>query len=172
MSEQEVPRCPWCRAAMVRRVRGSDGAPFWGCSGFPKCRGTRELAAGSDGGSHRAKRDPSAGGRFDRLVLACGAVGLVTGLGFIIVGLNSGPTTYSLVGVVLVGLVALVVLLSPFLPREFARGSALKIALFCVFVAVFIVVLGPFSNWFAQYWTGVIMHSIPTPSAASPSIAH
>jgi ssDNA-binding Zn-finger/Zn-ribbon topoisomerase 1 len=30
---------------MARRVRGSDGATFWGCSRFPKCWGTREATA-------------------------------------------------------------------------------------------------------------------------------
>jgi hypothetical protein len=117
-------------------------------------------------------RDSGSGRHFDRLVLACGAVGLLVGLGFIVVGLNSGPSTYAFLGAILIALMALVVLTSPFLPRDFARGSALKIAFFCVFVAVFFIALGPFSNWFAQYWTGVIMHSIPTPSAAAPSITH
>lgn len=33
-----------CKATMVRRVarKGANaGAMFWGCSAFPKCRGTR-----------------------------------------------------------------------------------------------------------------------------------
>jgi hypothetical protein len=45
MSElQHEPSCPKCGAAMVRRVRGIDRAPFWGCSRFPACRGTTEIA--------------------------------------------------------------------------------------------------------------------------------
>lgn len=37
----EVPSCPRCHAPMKRRV-GSRG-PFLGCTGYPKCRATREL---------------------------------------------------------------------------------------------------------------------------------
>lgn len=38
------PSCPTCSGPMVRRVArrgGSAGDGFWGCQGFPKCRGTR-----------------------------------------------------------------------------------------------------------------------------------
>ena len=38
------PSCPRCGGAMVKRVakQGSNaGQPFWGCTGFPKCRGVR-----------------------------------------------------------------------------------------------------------------------------------
>jgi restriction system protein len=41
---QVVPACPLCAKSMVRRVakRGSNaGVEFWGCSGYPSCRGTR-----------------------------------------------------------------------------------------------------------------------------------
>lgn len=41
------PRCPQCRSAMVERTarRGAAaGAAFWGCSGFPGCRGVRPTA--------------------------------------------------------------------------------------------------------------------------------
>lgn len=40
------PSCPVCSGPMVRRVarRGSSaGEDFWGCQGFPKCRGTRPV---------------------------------------------------------------------------------------------------------------------------------
>lgn len=40
----ELPSCPHCGASMVKRVakRGANaGAEFWGCSTYPKCRGTR-----------------------------------------------------------------------------------------------------------------------------------
>jgi restriction system protein len=40
------PSCPVCSSPMVRRVarRGSSaGDDFWGCQGFPKCRGTRPV---------------------------------------------------------------------------------------------------------------------------------
>ena len=46
MSERrDEPACPRCGSTMVRRVRGSDGAAFWGCSRFPECGGAREVAA-------------------------------------------------------------------------------------------------------------------------------
>lgn len=41
-----VPICPQCGAAMVRRLarKGANaGNAFWGCSGFPHCRGIRPL---------------------------------------------------------------------------------------------------------------------------------
>lgn len=40
----EPPACPQCGQAMVRRTatRGAhEGRSFWGCTGFPACRGTR-----------------------------------------------------------------------------------------------------------------------------------
>lgn len=40
----EVPKCPRCGKTMVRRTarRGAGaGNAFWGCEGFPECRGTR-----------------------------------------------------------------------------------------------------------------------------------
>ena len=40
----KTPSCPVCSAAMVRRTasKGANaGSQFWGCSTFPKCRGTR-----------------------------------------------------------------------------------------------------------------------------------
>lgn len=39
------PVCPVCRAPMVLRTAGrgvNAGQPFWGCSRFPACRGTRD----------------------------------------------------------------------------------------------------------------------------------
>jgi restriction system protein len=40
------PNCPNCGSEMVRRRAGRGpkaGQEFWGCSAFPKCRGTRQL---------------------------------------------------------------------------------------------------------------------------------
>lgn len=34
-------KCPKCGAKMVLRHRKSDGAPFYGCSQYPKCKGIR-----------------------------------------------------------------------------------------------------------------------------------
>jgi ssDNA-binding Zn-finger/Zn-ribbon topoisomerase 1 len=42
---QAVVRCPRCNSYMRRRLakRGRNkGAYFWGCSRYPKCKGTRE----------------------------------------------------------------------------------------------------------------------------------
>ncbi|MDD2846779.1 MAG: restriction endonuclease [Rhodoferax sp.] len=42
-----TPSCPICSKVMVQRVSkrvGSSGSAFWGCSGFPACRGTRPVA--------------------------------------------------------------------------------------------------------------------------------
>lgn len=39
----QVPSCPRCAKAMVRRTakKGANaGADFWGCSDYPRCRGT------------------------------------------------------------------------------------------------------------------------------------
>lgn len=45
-SSAKVPQCPKCGGQMIRRVarRGANaGKAFWGCSKFPKCRGTLPL---------------------------------------------------------------------------------------------------------------------------------
>ena len=41
-----IPRCPLCNGLMVKRtVRdgANAGSTFWGCFGFPRCRGTRTV---------------------------------------------------------------------------------------------------------------------------------
>lgn len=41
------PACPLCSKAMVRRTakRGANaGSEFWGCTGYPACRGTRPIS--------------------------------------------------------------------------------------------------------------------------------
>ncbi|WP_404540241.1 topoisomerase DNA-binding C4 zinc finger domain-containing protein [Lactobacillus sp. 23-2] len=40
MQADHVPACPNCGKPMILRSRRSDGTKFWGCSDFPKCRGT------------------------------------------------------------------------------------------------------------------------------------
>lgn len=40
------PACPQCGRAMVKRVArqgANSGSSFWGCTGFPSCRGTRAI---------------------------------------------------------------------------------------------------------------------------------
>lgn len=42
-----APACPICGKPMIKRVikRGTkQGQPFWGCSNYPTCRGTREIS--------------------------------------------------------------------------------------------------------------------------------
>ncbi len=44
---ESLPRCPRCGSPMVQRTarQGAlQGQPFWGCSRFPECRGTRPMA--------------------------------------------------------------------------------------------------------------------------------
>jgi hypothetical protein len=106
------------------------------------------------------------------VVLACGAVGLLIGIGFIVAGLNSRPNTYVFLGATLIGVMALIVLPSPFLPRAFVRGYAVRVALLCVFVAVFFVAWIPVSKWLGQVLADQMLQAIPTYSPAIPSIAH
>ena len=35
------PRCPLCKAEMVKRARRGDGKFFWGCINYPRCNGCR-----------------------------------------------------------------------------------------------------------------------------------
>lgn len=127
---RDEPTCPKCGGSMVRRLRGRDGAAFWGCSDFPLCRRTRELVTDARGGPQPVgtfgvpiRRDPRRGRHFDRLVLACGAVGLLVGLGFIVVGFTVGPSTYRFIGAAALFLMAMSVLPAPFLAPEAARWA-------------------------------------------------
>ena len=48
IAQEAAPRCPMCSGAMVlRTVRKGSGAgqKFWGCAGYPACRGTRRIDA-------------------------------------------------------------------------------------------------------------------------------
>ncbi len=38
------PTCPSCGTKMVERTPAKGGAAFWGCTGFPKCRRTIQMA--------------------------------------------------------------------------------------------------------------------------------
>ncbi len=40
-----TPTCPTCGATMQRRMARNTNRPFWGCSTYPKCRGTRDIAS-------------------------------------------------------------------------------------------------------------------------------
>ena len=49
--EEAAPACPKCGKAMRRRKAQQGphaGQKFWGCSGYPECRGTREICRESD----------------------------------------------------------------------------------------------------------------------------
>ncbi|MBN1462007.1 MAG: restriction endonuclease [Armatimonadetes bacterium] len=41
--DPSTPSCPRCGRTMLRRTNQRDGSQFWGCPGFPRCRGTRRL---------------------------------------------------------------------------------------------------------------------------------
>lgn len=46
-SQQTRPTCPLCQSPMVQRTasRGRNrGSQFWGCSQYPRCKGTRNIA--------------------------------------------------------------------------------------------------------------------------------
>ncbi len=42
-----TPRCPLCEGPMVLRMNRRAGSSFWGCRGFPACRGTCDTDADS-----------------------------------------------------------------------------------------------------------------------------
>jgi hypothetical protein len=39
-----APNCVLCGSVMRRLQRKTDNSPFWGCSNYPGCRGTRPYA--------------------------------------------------------------------------------------------------------------------------------
>jgi len=51
-TSEEAPRCPECEAEMVQKR--SRFGPFWACSRYPECRGTRRI-----GGAPAAKPEPT-----------------------------------------------------------------------------------------------------------------
>lgn len=57
--QETVPRCPQCDAPMRKRLRRSDNAPFYGCSNFPQCRGTRPCYQKPNGEKPKLKKVPS-----------------------------------------------------------------------------------------------------------------
>ena len=51
--EDDAPDCPDCGSGMVRRTaqKGPNaGNDFWGCSSYPECRGTRDIASATENG--------------------------------------------------------------------------------------------------------------------------
>ena len=55
----KVPDCPECGIKMVERRRNSDNRPFWGCPGFPKCRGIRAFDDVDDSGGNEGNTSSS-----------------------------------------------------------------------------------------------------------------
>ena len=58
--ESETPACPLCGKAMRRRTarQGPNaGQPFWGCSAYPECKGTRSISDKSDKSDRSDKSD-------------------------------------------------------------------------------------------------------------------
>jgi len=62
-AEKDKPACPLCKGLMVVRTAkkgGNAGSQFWGCAGYPKCKGTLKLdgSGGSDrsAGSDRGEK--------------------------------------------------------------------------------------------------------------------
>ena len=49
--DKDAPACPNCGKSMRRRTAGKGpqaGQPFWGCSGYPDCRGTKAMSDQAD----------------------------------------------------------------------------------------------------------------------------
>ncbi len=40
--KSEIPSCPKCGKPMILRQNGKKGDFFWGCSTYPRCRGTKQ----------------------------------------------------------------------------------------------------------------------------------
>ncbi|MEO0017151.1 MAG: hypothetical protein RLZZ522_434 [Verrucomicrobiota bacterium] len=40
-ADPAAPTCPGCGLPM--RKRNSQRGPFWGCTGYPQCKGTRQI---------------------------------------------------------------------------------------------------------------------------------
>ena len=50
-TDKNTPTCPDCGKPMRRRTAGKGpraGKDFWGCTGYPDCRGIREMSDGAD----------------------------------------------------------------------------------------------------------------------------
>jgi four helix bundle suffix protein len=59
---RDAPHCPKCGQTMVLRTarQGPNaGSQFWGCSGYPNCRGTRKIRAESDQTNSTDSYNPS-----------------------------------------------------------------------------------------------------------------
>ncbi len=60
-SDNNAPVCPVCNKPMRQRKAGKGphaGQPFWGCSGYPDCRGTRQIGDTSDRSDRSDTSDP------------------------------------------------------------------------------------------------------------------
>lgn len=44
LTPQDCVLCPVCGHVMIERRRRGTDRVFWGCSQYPRCRGTREIA--------------------------------------------------------------------------------------------------------------------------------
>ena len=43
LKQSDYPACPHCGTRMALRHNGQTGKPFFGCSDYPRCRGTRDV---------------------------------------------------------------------------------------------------------------------------------
>jgi ssDNA-binding Zn-finger/Zn-ribbon topoisomerase 1 len=43
LKKSDYPACPQCGKRMTPRYNGQTGEPFFGCSDYPRCRGTRDV---------------------------------------------------------------------------------------------------------------------------------
>lgn len=48
-------KCPKCGGPMVSRLNKKEQSRFWGCKGFPKCDGTRDVEGRDWNEKHKEK---------------------------------------------------------------------------------------------------------------------
>jgi ssDNA-binding Zn-finger/Zn-ribbon topoisomerase 1 len=53
--DEDAPDCPKCGKTMIQRYSSKNKDYFWGCSDFPKCKGTAPVGDGDDGGNSNRK---------------------------------------------------------------------------------------------------------------------
>ena len=59
-AQSPAPTCPLCNKPMRQRVAKQGphaGQSFWGCTGYPECKGTRKMSDASDGSDRSDKSD-------------------------------------------------------------------------------------------------------------------
>ncbi len=53
----ENVKCPDCGGSMTSRKNSKTGQRFWGCDGYPVCKGTRDTDGNSKEDRNKMKQD-------------------------------------------------------------------------------------------------------------------